>query len=142
MWLMVGTLVLNIKDMELKSKTDKRIIIEGQVNGNTLYLLVDTGASVGLIDYNQIRMYGIKKGREFPSYLVGASGRMDAWHCYQLVEIGSKEVGQFLIADIGDVVESIESETGITISGILSLPQMAMLGATIDTENRELRIKN
>ena len=51
---MVGTRVLSIKNMELKSKTDKRIIIEGQVNGNTLYLLVDTGASVGLIDYNHI----------------------------------------------------------------------------------------
>lgn len=139
---MVGTQVLSIKDMELKSKTDKRIIIEGQVNGNTLYLLVDTGASVGLIDYNQIRMYGIKKGKLFPSTLVGASGDMMAWHCYQLVDIGDKQVGQFLIADIDAVVRSIERETGITISGILSLPQMAMLGATIDTIKKELIINN
>ena len=139
---MVGTRVLSIKNMELKSKTDKRIIIEGQVNGNTLYLLVDTGASVGLIDYNQIRMYGIKKGKLFPSTLVGASGDMMAWHCYQLVDIGDKRVGQFLIADIDAVVRSIARETGITISGILSLPQMAMLGATIDTGKKELIINN
>lgn len=85
---------------------------------------------------------GISKGREFPSYLVGASGQMDAWHCYQLVEIGGKQVGQFLIADIEGVVESIEKETGVKISGILSLPQMAMIGATIDTENKKLIINN
>lgn len=138
---MVGTLVLNIKAMILESKTDKRIIIEGEVNGNTMYFLVDTGASVGLIDYNQIRMYGIKKGKMFPSTLVGASGDMMAWHCYQLFEIGGKQVGQFLIADIDAVVRSIARETGITISGILSLPQMAMIGAKIDTQRKELRLE-
>lgn len=128
--------------MELTSKTTKRIIVEARVNDKVISLLVDTGASVGLIDENQIKKMGISKGREFPSYLVGASGQMDAWHCYQLVEIGGNQVGQFLIADIEGVVESIEKETGVKISGILSLPQMAMIGATIDTENKKLIINN
>lgn len=128
--------------MELTSKTTKRIIVEARVNDREISLLVDTGASVGLIDENQIKKMGINKGREFSSYLVGASGHMDAWHCYQLVEIGGKQVGQFLIADIEGVVESIEKETGVKISGILSLPQMAMIGATIDTENKKLIINN
>ena len=136
---MVGTQVLSI-DMELKSKTDKRIIVEARVNDKVINLLVDTGATIGLIDKNQIKKLGISKGREFPSYLVGASGRMDAWYCYQLVEIGGKEVGQFLIADIGDVVESIESETNVTISGILSLPQLAMLGAKLDAKLKTIEI--
>lgn len=126
--------------MELKSKSDKRIIIEGIVNDKAINLLVDTGATVGLIDKNQIKKLGITKGREFPAYLVGASGSMDAWHCYQLIDIGGKEVGQFLIADIDSVVDSIERETGTKISGIISLPQLSMIGAIIDTKKKGIII--
>ena len=126
--------------MELKSKSDKRIIIEGIVNDKAINLLVDTGATVGLIDKNQIKKLGITKGREFTAYLVGASGSMDAWHCYQLIDIGGKEVGQFLIADIDSVVDSIERETGTKISGIISLPQLSMIGAIIDTKKKGIII--
>lgn len=129
-------------NMELKSKTNNRIIVEGVLNGKSINLLVDTGATVGLIDKNQIKKLGIEKGREFPSHLVGANGKMDAWHCYQLVDIGGKQVGQFLIADIDAVVDSIERETGVKISGILSLPQMAMMGAVIDTMGKRLVISD
>lgn len=128
--------------MELKSKSEKRIIVEGKVGDIKVNLLVDTGATVGIIDHSQIWMLGIKKGKRLASNLVGASGEMRAWHCYELVEIGGKQVGQFLIADIDAVVGSIEHETGVKISGILSLPQMAMIGATIDTENKKLIIKS
>lgn len=128
--------------MILESKSKERIIVEAEVNGKEINLLVDTGATVGLIADSQIKKLGLKKGREFPSYLVGASGKMDAWYCNTLFEVGGKQVGQFLIADIDAVVRSIARETGITISGILSLPQMAMLGATIDTIKKELRIEN
>lgn len=128
--------------MILTSKTDKRIIVEARVNDATIYLLVDTGATVGIIDSNQYRMLGAKRGRYFKSTLMAASGEMDAWYCNTLFEVGGKQIGQFLIADIDAVVRSIARETGVTISGILSLPQMAMLGATIDTENKKLIINN
>ena len=128
--------------MELKSKSEKRIIVEGKVGDIKVNLLVDTGATVGIIDHSQIWMLGIKKGKRLVSDLVGASGEMRAWHCAMLMDIGDKQVGQFLIADIDAVVRSIARETGITSSGILSLPQMAMLGATIDTEKKELIINN
>lgn len=128
--------------MILTSKTDKRIIVEAKVNDITINLLVDTGATVGIIDSNQYRMLGAVRGKSFKSTLMAASGEMDAWYCNTLFWVGDKQVGQFLIADIGAVVRSIARETGITISGILSLPQMAMLGATIDTGKKKLIINN
>ena len=38
---------------KIKSESEKRLIVEGQVNGKKAYFLIDTGASVGIIDHDQ-----------------------------------------------------------------------------------------
>ena len=48
--------------MRIKSETEKRLIVEGQVNGKSAYFLIDTGASVGLIDKAKKKKYGLKEG--------------------------------------------------------------------------------
>lgn len=66
-------------------------------------------------------------------------------YCYTLavLEDGekSKPIGQFLLADIDDVVESIEAQTGIRILGIISLPQMKVAGVNIDTNSNILTLE-
>lgn len=126
---------------EIKSKSDKRLIVEGQVNGKAANFLIDTGASVGLIDNNQVKNYDIEKGKRFGSTLVGAGGEMrNVRHCNTFVNVGGKDIPQFLLADIDGVVDSIKRETGIEILGIISLPQMKIVGMNIDANDALITI--
>ena len=126
----------------VKSKSNKRLIIEGKVNGKSAYFLLDTGASVGFMDRSQTRVYGLEEGRKFGSSVVGAGGEMKNVHyCTTMLDYYGKKIPQFLIANIGGVVESIEHETGIKILGIVSLPQMRIAGLGIDANDKEIIIE-
>ena len=123
----------------IKSISDERIIVEGKVNGKEAFFLVDTGASVGLMDENQRDDYGLVRGRKYSGTIVGACGEMrNVRHCDTFVHFGGKVIPQFLLADIGGVVKSIKKETGIEILGIISLPQMSMIGMNIDINSSEV----
>lgn len=126
----------------VKSKSSKRLIIEGQVNGKDAYFLIDTGASVAILDDNQSRRYGLEKGRKFPSPVVGAGGEMkDVYYCTTMVDYFGKKIPQFLMADLKHVVKSVENETGLKILGIVSLPQMRIAGLGIDANDNEIIIE-
>ena len=126
----------------VKSKSDNRLIIEGQVNGKSAYFLIDTGASVGLIDKEKKKKYGLKEGFSYHGTLIGAGGEMkDVKHCDTFVEFEGKTIPQFLLADISNVVKSIKRETGIAILGIISLPQMKFAGIGIDSNDMEIIIE-
>lgn len=126
----------------IHSKSSKRLILEGMVNGKPAHFLVDTGASVGLIDYDSRKEYGLSVGRKYPGTLVGAGGEMrNVRHCDTFAHIGHAVVPQFLLADISHVVRSIQKETGIRILGILSLPQMKMAGIQIDANDNLIIIE-
>ena len=121
------------------SISDKRLIVEGQVNGKAACFLVDTGASVGLMDENQRDDYGLVRGRKYSGTIVGAGGDMrNVRHCDTFDHFGGKVIPQFLLADISGVVKSIKNETGIEILGIISLPQMSMIGMNIDINSSEV----
>ena len=123
----------------IKSISDERIIVEGKVNGKEAFFLVDTGASVGLMDSNQRDDYGLVRGRKYSGTIVGAGGEMrNVRHCDTFVHFGGKVIPQFLLADISGVVKSIKKETGIEILGIISLPQMSMIGMNIDINSSEV----
>lgn len=123
----------------IKSKSDKRLIIETKVNDKTAYFLIDTGASVGMIDSDQRKKYDLKKGRPFPGTIVGAGGEMDnVYHCNTMIEFEGKTIPQFLLADLSDVVKSIKKETGLEILGIIGLPQMKIAGLGIDANDNEI----
>lgn len=115
------------------SISDKRLIVEGQVNGKAACFLVDTGASVGLMDENQRDDYGLVRGRRYNGTIVGAGGEMrGVRHCDTFLNIEDRVIPQFLLADIEGVVESIKRETGVKILGIISLPQMKLANISLD----------
>lgn len=127
---------------QIHSQSDKRLIVEGLVNGRAAYFLIDTGASVGLMDYDQRKDYELEVGRKFSGTVVGAGGEMrGVKHCNTFVHMEDKVIPQFLLADIGDVVKSIKRETGIEILGIISLPQMKMCGIQIDANDNLIIIE-
>lgn len=127
---------------QIKSKSEKRLIIEGIVNGKTANFLIDTGASVALIDDTKVKKYELAVGKRFNGTLVGAGGEMrNIRHCNTFVNVGGKDISQFLIADIESVVKSIKKETGIEILGIISLPQMKFAGINIDANSNLIIIE-
>lgn len=122
----------------INSMSEKRLIVEGKVNGKDACFLIDTGASVGMIDYAKRYDYDLKVGRRYGGTLIGAGGEMrNVKHCDTFVNLEDKVVPQFLLADISEVVKSINRETGIEILGIISLPQMKMVGLNIDANSNE-----
>ena len=126
----------------IRSKADNRLIIEAEINGKNACFLVDTGASVGLIDKEKKKKYGLKEGFRYHGTLIGAGGEMkDVKHCDTFVEFEGKTIPQFLLADISNVVKSIKRETGIEILGIISLPQMKIVGLGIDANDMEIIIE-
>ena len=126
----------------IRSKSEHRLIIEGSVNGKKACFLIDTGASVGLMDYDQRKHYDLVTGRRYGGTIVGAGGEMkNVRHCDTFVDFNGKTIPQFLLADISEVVESIERETGIRILGIVSLPQMRIAGLGIDANDNEIIIE-
>jgi predicted aspartyl protease len=123
----------------IKSISEKRLIIEGLVNGKSAYFLVDTGASLALMDYDQRNEYDLEVGKRYNGTIVGAGGEMrNVRYCNTFVNIENKVIPQFLLADISGVVESIKRETGVEILGIISLPQMSMIGMNIDVNSNEV----
>lgn len=123
----------------IKSLSDKRLIIEGLVHGKPARFLLDSGASVALIDKDKKKEYDLKEGRRYNGTLIGAGGEMrNVRHCDTFVELEGKTIPQFLLADISGVVDSIRRETGIEILGIISLPQMSMIGMNIDVNSQEV----
>lgn len=125
---------------KINSLSDKRIIITAKMNGRDAKFLIDTGATVGLVARNIQKKYGLSIGRKFPKPLVGAGGEFDAFYCNTPAYIGNRPITQFLLADISGVVESVKSQTGMEIQGIISLAQMRMVGMTINTNDNTVTV--
>jgi hypothetical protein len=127
---------------QFKSLSDKRLIIEAEVNGKKGFFLIDTGASVGLIAEDKVKKFDIVRGRKYPGSLVGAGGEMeDVYYCNTLVRFGGKDIPQFLITDISGVRSSIERETGIEILGIIGLSQMKIASMQVDANDNMIIIE-
>lgn len=126
----------------IKSISDKRLIIEAKVNDKKAYFLVDTGASLALMDYSQRKKYDLVVGKSYHGTIVGAGGEIrNVKYCNTFVNLEDRVIPQFLLADIEGVVESIKRETGVKILGIISLPQMKMCGLGIDANDMEIIVE-
>lgn len=124
---------------KIKSESTKRLILCVTVNDKPAYFLIDTGASTGIMDNNQIKKYDLKEGRKFGSTVIGAGGEMNnVKYCNTFVNVEGRVIPQFLLADISDIVKSIKRETDIEILGIIGLPQMKMANISIDCNDNEI----
>ena len=127
---------------QIKSLSDKRLIVECDVNGKKGNFLIDTGAMVTLIDRSKVKKFGLLTGRCYPGTLVGAGGEIkDVYYCNTFAYLAGKTIPQFLLADISQVLDSIKRETGLEILGIISLPQMKMAGIQIDANDNLIIIE-
>ena len=126
----------------MKSLSNKRLLINGKVNGKDWPFLLDTGASIALIDKDMLKKAGLTKGRKYPGTIIGAGGELQSLnYCDTLINFGKKSIGQFILTDISHVQESIYKETGYKILGIVSLPQMKFMQMNLDLINNEVKFE-
>lgn len=126
--------------MTIESINEKRMLMQVAVNGKKAVLLLDTGASVGLLDSKQKKAYKLIEAREYNGSVVGAGGVIKRlYRCDTLVDLpNGKKCGQFLLADISQIVDSIKRETGEEIIGIMSLRQMKESNMQIDFNDNQI----
>lgn len=126
--------------MKLQSESDRRIIVQGTINGKKAYMLVDTGASCGLLDKSAVKEYKLAVNKHRTINLVGAGGSFTAYVSNTPFILADKPIYQFVVSDISDVVNSIKRQTGIEIAGVIGLAQMKMMGMAIDTDDNYIEI--
>lgn len=127
--------------MILPLESNKRPIVKASINNKEVYMLVDTGASVGVIDLNALDKLDVKRGYELEYELVGLGSNNKAYHTKRcIVDANGVKLYQFITMDISNIVESIKHETNITISGIIGTPQIKSSEMKIDLDNGIIKI--
>ena len=118
-----------------------RPIIEVTVNGKTIYMLVDTGSSLNILDIEMIDKLGAEK-RFKMNRVVTLGAEHDMWHIRKAeISVKARRVTQFIASDIKVIRESILQATGIKVAGILGTPAIKELGMVIDLRRGLVTLK-
>ena len=118
-----------------------RPILEGTVNGQTVYVLIDTGSSLNVLDIEMLDKLGVEK-RFRMNRVVTLGAEHDMWHIRKAdMSVKGRRVTQFVASDIRVIRESILQATGIKIAGILGTPAIKELGMVIDLRRGLVTLK-
>ena len=118
-----------------------RPILEGTVNGQTVYVLIDTGSSLNVLGVEMLDKLGVEK-RFRMNRVVTLGAEHDMWHIRKAdISVKGRRVTQFVASDIKVIRESILQATGIKIAGILGTPAIKELGMVIDLRRGIVTLK-
>ena len=119
----------------------ERPILEATVNGQTVYMLIDTGSSLNVLDIEMLGKLGVEK-RFRMNRVVTLGSEHDMWHIRKAeTSVKGRRVTQFIASDIKAIRESILQATGIKIAGILGTPAIKELGMVIDLRRGIVTLK-
>ena len=126
--------------MIAKILTDKRPIVEVMINTKKAAMLIDTGASINVINEKSLKPYGVTK-RMSMGEINGAGGTVEMWHLNNCdVKIEGIPIYQFVSGNFDNVVESIKEETGVTIAGIIGTPAIKSAELIVNLSAGEVSI--
>ena len=109
-----------------------RPIIEVSVNGKEVFMLIDTGSSLNVVDFSQLEDLEIKRRFKIGDVMCIAGGSV-LWQIFQVpILVKNRQVTQFISSDLTVIRESILQSTGIKIAGILGTPAIKELKMIID----------
>lgn len=128
--------------MIVKILSKHRPIINISINGKVAPVLIDTGASMSILDINQTKKYNFSTRNKLNSSITGVGGKQsDAFYVKNAsVNLQGIPMYQFATADIAGVVASINAATGIQIAGIIGTPHIRQLEMKIDLDNDSILI--
>ena len=122
-------------------KSYDRPILEATVNGQSVYMLIDTGSSLNVLDIEMLTKLGAEK-RFRMNRVITLGAEHDIWHIRKVeISVKDRRVTQFIASDIKVIRESILQATGIKIAGILGTPAIKQLGMIIDLPRGIVTIK-
>lgn len=124
--------------MEIRMESTKRPVIKARLLGAERFFLLDTGASVGMIDS---RVKGLHPSHRKVDIVDASGDEMSLPVLNDFVTAGGRTLGQFLLTDLKGVRDSIARETGLRIDGIIGYAQMKSLGIVIDTDKNVITIR-
>ena len=109
-----------------------RPIIEVTVNDKEVFMLIDTGSSLNVVDFSQLEDLEIKRRFKIGDVMCIAGGSV-LWQIFQVpILVKNRQVTQFISSDLTVIRESILQSTGIKIAGILGTPAIKELKMVID----------
>ena len=125
------------------SVVNNRLLIPVKVNGKSVYFLIDTGASIALVDITKQKDLKFKLGTKLQGTIVGAGGEAgDVYHVKDMdVDFNGHKIYQFVATNIDGIKKSIKAATDYEIFGIISLKQMQDLNMVIDTTSGNIYFK-
>lgn len=117
-------------------------IVEGTLNGKKVFFLLDTGASVSMLDETQANKYGFftKKGEDISIGGYGGVTTEVSEVSKAEIYLGSEKLNKsFLGKDIGYLIKAIHSNTGYSIVGIVGNDNISSERFVIDFKNKVIR---
>ena len=117
-------------------------IIDVVVNGVTVNMLIDTGASVNIINSESVYKFkGAKMYGEKNLVTVGSNTRANSLRNVE-ASIKGRLVTDFITLDLTSLQGSIQAETRIEIDGIIGVNGIKQLGMIIDLSRGLVTIKS
>ena len=117
-------------------------IIEAVINGVTVNMLIDTGASVNIINSESVYKFkGAKMYGEKHLVTVGSNTRANSLRNVE-ASIKGRAVTDFITLDLTSLQGSIQAETRLEIDGIIGVNGIKQLGMIIDLSRGLVTIKS
>lgn len=117
-------------------------IIEAVINGVTVNMLIDTGASVNIINSESVYKFkGAKLYGEKNLVTVGSNTRANSLRNVEALVKG-RPVTDFITLDLTSLQGSIQAETRLEIDGIIGVDGIKQLGMIIDLSRGIVTIKS
>lgn len=127
----------------IKFRTVKNIpVIEGRLNGKPALFIIDTGASVSILNKSDSRRFGFRCTDSAGHHVAGLGGGNSemnlAINCE--VEFGTMKLRnvRFHAKGLGRVVSVISAHEGVRITGIIGANIIEQYKITIDYKNRTI----
>ena len=137
--LLISATCYGQNDYVLKNRNTP--IIEAVINNVTVNLLIDTGASVNIINSESVYKFkGAKMYGEKNLVTVGSNTRANSLRNVDATVKGRK-VSEFISLDLTSLQASIQAETRLEIDGIIGVNGIKQLGMIIDLSRGIVTIK-
>lgn len=128
--------------VHIEDRFDRKPIVKMKLNGKNIWVLLDTGSSINLLDLSSMKKYKFKtyeQASDARNVIGLGSDEM------QLLEVGDVDLvykgvtlkGKFLTYDISNLITSFHAESGIAISGIIGSELMGKYGFVIDMKSNK-----
>lgn len=118
-------------------------IVEGFINGVRVYLVLDSGASMSVLDLSQakaLKFFAFYTDQEAAGY--GGRAKLQEVRGVRAAIEDLPIYADFMTQDLSTVREIIQRNEGIYISGIIGSDVLKSIGATINYSNNTLTISN